>query len=315
MKKTLVALAVLASAGSAQAIEIYNQDRATVNLTGDVEVVYLRDTAENASTQQEIQDADFGFDVRYAVNDDLQVGGYWEFSGDNAGAAEAGNVYVGFYSAMAGSLKIGRLDTVLDDAGIGNDYQFGTAGFFQNGSKFGLDEAIRYDVDKGTWYVSAALAQDKNDSTAVIGEDGYWFDGKAGFRVADFDFTGFLGKLKRDTGTVEADENLYALEARYNGFENIGLAAGYYNVKGDIVNPGTDVKGDAIALDATYSLDAWKFAVGYTRLDGDDQEAENTYYLNAGYGIAPSTTVYAELGGTDADNSQLGFAIGMKSEF
>jgi predicted porin len=82
MKKTLVALAVLA-AGSAQAgIELYNQDKVTVSMTGDVEVVYLKKTDEGADFVQEIQDADFGFDTRYAVNDDLQIGAYWEFSGD-----------------------------------------------------------------------------------------------------------------------------------------------------------------------------------------------------------------------------------------
>ncbi|MGR5456496.1 porin, partial [Vibrio alfacsensis] len=81
MKKTLVALAVLA-AGSAQAgIEIYNENKVTVNLKGDIEVVYKRGYEDNATTKQEIQDADFGFDVRYAINNDLQFGAYWEFDG------------------------------------------------------------------------------------------------------------------------------------------------------------------------------------------------------------------------------------------
>ena len=41
MKKTLLALAVMTAAGSANAaIEIYNQDGVSVGLKGDIEVVY-----------------------------------------------------------------------------------------------------------------------------------------------------------------------------------------------------------------------------------------------------------------------------------
>lgn len=69
MKKTLVALAVLMAASSANAaIEVYNQDGVSVNLKGDIEVVYRNDVTGSSQMQQRIEDADFGFDIRYMVN-------------------------------------------------------------------------------------------------------------------------------------------------------------------------------------------------------------------------------------------------------
>ncbi|KFA96680.1 porin [Vibrio sp. ER1A] len=325
MKKTLVALSVLAAAGSAQAIELYNQDKVTVNMTGDVEVVYLQSTDKNDAYEggfhQEIQDADFGFDTRYAVNDDLQVGAFWEFKGTTDGkvsGTSTGNVYVGLYSQSVGSIRIGKLDTVLDDAGIGSDYQFGIKSFFQNGSKFSVDEAVRYDIDKGTFYFSLAGAQDKNDNSA-IGKNGSWIDGKIGGRFADFDISAFAGKAKIDDATPapSSDESLYAVQGRYEGVENLGLELGYYRVDGDAANPGTDIKTDTFGLAADYTLDAWKFAAGYSRASTDAAGAEDTnnWFVNAGYALAPSTTAYVEFGGTDETDSQTGIAVGLKAEF
>ncbi len=335
MKKTLVALAVLA-AGSAQAgIELYNQDKVTVNMTGDVEVVYLQGTTDGDEFKQEIQDADFGFDTRYAVNDDLQIGAYWEFSGDD-GQADTGDVYLAFYSQAAGSIKFGKTATALDDAGIGGDYQFGINSFFNNGTPFSGDEAIRYDIDKGTFYGTVAFLQDKNGNND-LGEDGTFFDAKIGARVADFDFTGFVGKANfkgtkttttqvADLGTgvvsdvtttadFDADETLYALEARYAGVENLNLAAGYYSLDGDV--SGADVKTDTFGLAADYTISAVTVGAGYSRSSSDAANTDdvNNWYVNAAYSLAPSTKAYAEVGGNDADNSQTGVAIGLKAEF
>ncbi|MDA0109155.1 porin [Vibrio sp. La 4.2.2] len=351
MKKTLVALAVLA-AGSAQAgIEIYNENKVTVNLKGDIEVVYKKGFEDGAETKQEIQDADFGFDVRYAINDDLQFGAYWEFDGsaDNGltgNAVKAGNTYVGVYSQTAGSLIVGRLDSMLDDAGIGSDYQFGLNSFFSNGSPFGADESIRYDIDKGNFYGGIAYKQDKNGN-AGLGTDGYMVDAKAGFRVADFDFTGFFGQadFKGDNLALIPDsmndgdkETLYAIEGRWSGVENLNLELGYYNMKMD-PKAGDSVTAQTFGFAADYTMNQWIFAAGVSQVNLSDDnyvdtsatsqvnnDKETNWFVNAGYKVAPSATVYAEVGGsngyseTDTTNGYytqngVGFAIGAKAEF
>ncbi|MGX9519999.1 porin [Vibrio mediterranei] len=353
MKKTLVALAVLA-AGSAQAgIEIYNENKVTVNLKGDIEVVYKRGYEDNATTKQEIQDADFGFDVRYAINDDLQFGAYWEFDGsaDNGlekNAVKAGNTYVGVYSQAAGSLIVGRLDSMLDDAGIGSDYQFGLNSFFSNGSPFGADESIRYDIDKGNFYGGIAYKQDKNEN-AGLGEDGHMVDAKIGYRVADFDFTGFYGQAEFKGNKNLADgmsdgdkETLYAIEGRWAGVENLNLELGYYNMKMD-PKTGESQTAQTYGFAADYTLNQWVFAGGVSQVNLDkdnivrtsatetvNNDSETNWFVNAGYKVAPAATVYAEVGGSNgysnkygaADGTSkfyaqngVGFAVGAKAEF
>ncbi|MGF1748847.1 porin [Vibrio cionasavignyae] len=346
MKKTLVALAVLA-AGSAQAgIEIYNENKVTVNLKGDIEVVYLKGVEDGASMHQEIQDADFGFDTRYAINDDLQFGAYWEFDGANSSvtkgtstAAHAGNTYVALYSQAAGSLKVGRLDTILDDAGVGSDYQFGVNSFFSNGSPFGGDEAIRYDLDKGMFYGGIAYKQDKNKNNG-LGADGNMVDAKVGVRVADFDFTGFYGQADFKGASAKPGldkESLMAVEARFAGVENLNLELGYYSMKMD-PTAGDSTTDSTIAFAADYTFNQIVFAGGVSQSNYDQaQSASSTdastydkqigWFVNAGYKVAPGATVYAEVGGNDgytdvgtttAPNIQkngTGFAVGVKAEF
>ncbi|OIN26226.1 porin [Vibrio barjaei] len=351
MKKTLVALAVLA-AGSAQAgIEIYNENKVTVNLKGDIEVVYLKDVTDGAEFQQQIQDADFGFDTRYAINDDLQFGAYWEFDGANdsvtkgtSKTVEAGNTYVGVYSQAAGSLIVGRLDSVLDDAGIGSDYQFGVNSFFSKGSPFGADESVRYDLDKGMFYGALAYKQDKNGN-ASLGKDGYMFDGKVGVRVADFDFTGFYGnadfsgddaRLGGSETKLEGKETLYAVEGRWAGVENLNLELGYYNMKLDPTGDESLTR-QTYAFAADYTINQIIIAAGVSQSKYDEDLSDGTangtwdtqtnWFVNAGYLVAPGATVYAEVGGNDGysnvgtsaapdiKQNGTGFAVGVKAEF
>lgn len=319
MKKTLVALSVLAaSTGSVQAFEVYNQDGVTVGLHGDIEVVYKNETTRS-SYQQEIQDADFGFDVRYAINEEVSFGGYWEFdgassdvTGGQSDSADVGDTFVALYTQSYGSVKIGRTCTALDDAGIGSDYQYGINSFFSNDGAYCADEIVRYDFDSESFYMTAAFAQDKNGSENGIDDNGSHADFKLGYRVADFDFTAFLGK---SDVTTSKSEVLTALEARFAGIENVGLAVAYYGL--DQEDGSVDMKTTTIALAADYTMNDWLFAAGYSFSDTDEagkDDAQN-WYLNAGYALAPSTTTYAEIGGDNGDNSDIALAIGVKASF
>ncbi len=320
MKKTLVALSVIMAATSAQAIELYNQDGVSVDLKGDVEIRYKKGTADGSEMKQEIDDADFGFDTRYAVNDELKIGAFLEFSGDNndraSGNTSVGNVYFGFYHTEFGTLKIGKLDTQLDDAGIGSDYLFGVNSFFKD-ANFGGEEAVRYDLDKGNFYFGLGLIQDKHNAQN-IGEDGNYFDLKVGARVADFDFTAFYGSadLQGAGMTVEEKESLLALEARFAGVENLNLEAGYYRVESD-PKGGDKEDANTAAFAADYTMDKVTFAGGLsnTSYSEDGKDSHTDWFLNAGYGIAPNTTVYAEVGGNNKKDSETGYGVGIKASF
>ncbi|KGY09559.1 porin [Vibrio sinaloensis] len=315
MKKTLVALSVLMAATSAQAIELYNQDGATVNMGGDIEVRYKKDTAKDSEFKQEIDDSDLNFDIRYAVNDQLSVGGYWELNDLATKDGEGGDAYVSFITTEFGTVKIGKTATQLDDAGVGSDYLFGIESFVE-ATDFSGDEVVRYDLDKGNFYFGLAAMQDKANED-LVGEDGNYFDFKAGYRVADFDLSAFYGKAKLrgsdDDGAVEADLSIGALQATYGGIENLNLEVGYY--KAEESKADTDAQTFAFAAD--YTMDKVKFAGGISSTDYSvsSKEDHKDWFINAGYTLAPNTTVYAEVGGNDKEESETGFGVGIKSSF
>jgi predicted porin len=304
MKKTLVALSVLAAASAQAGFEIYNQDGVTVNMGGDIEVVYVQAKKKDSNPVQEIQDADLDFDVRYAVNDSFQVGGFWQFT--DVGQTE-GDAYVAVYSDNYGSLKFGRTCTALDDAGIGSDYQFGLNTFFNGSEVYCADEIARYDFDNGTFHATLAAAQDMNGNESLSNSSTF-VDGKLGYRVADFDLVAFYGNGTMASGV---EETLWSAQVKYSGIENVELAAAYYDMTGK-PSTGDKTDTDTIALAATYSMDKVTFAAGYsmsssnanlygTDVNGNQIEEKdlNAWYINAGYSIAPNTTLYAEVGGDD----------------
>jgi len=318
MKKTLVALSVLAASASATAgFEIYNQDGVSVNLGGDIEVVYVKSTTKDSKAEQQIQDADVALDVRYAVNDSIQVGGFWQINDvgvDNDGD-NAGDAYVAVYSDSFGSIKVGRTCSALDDAGIGSDYQFGLTTFFEDSEVYCADEIVRYDVDKGNFYGTFAVVQDVNGNESLAPSSTY-FDGALGYRVADFDFVGFYGQGDVLDGADKVEQTTWSVQAKYNGIENLGLAVAYYDMIGKpLVGEKSDT--DTIAFAATYTIEKTTLAAGYSTSGNNDAAVadEDYWYVNAGYSVAPNTTLYAEVGGTDKKDTDTGYAVGVKAFF
>jgi predicted porin len=310
MKKTLLALSVLVASTAANAgIEIYNKDGATVNLGGDLEVVYKKSFDKDSTPEQQIQDADIKFDVRYAVNDEVTVGGYWEFQGDDSNTTDGsdammGDVYFAVYTANMGTLKVGDTCTIGDSMGVGSDYQFGLSKAIDSSAAFCGDEVIQYTLDKGMFYGGIAYRDNQTDAF-VSGPE--MVDMKVGFRAADFDVTAFYGDV------ASSEDDFAAFEVVYSGFDAITLEAGYYTTDGATSNDG----GDTISAAAEYSVNAWSFAVGVSDRDFNDPSAEDStvYFVNADYAVAPGTKLYAEIGGTDEDGKETGYAAGVKVEF
>jgi len=339
MKKTLLALAVLAAAGSAQAgIELYNQDGVTVNLKGDIEITY-QNSIYSSSMSQQIEDADFGFDVRYAMNDQVSFGAMWEFNGSDSNNEEwtkNGDNWVALFTKDFGSIKFGRLCTAIDDIGIGNDYQFGIDSFFSKDTFECQDEAVRYDYDNGMFYATLGYVQNKidgkvgkknaNDIAANQGSEGDYIDGYVGARfagfdvkaiVADYDSDREVSELGTDGKSLAISNTLFGLEAAYSGVENLNLSVGYYSV--DRTQGTANQDNDTWALAADYTMGKWNFGTGYSDSSSDVANSDSSrWFVNAGYALAPATTAYVEFAGVDSDttlaNDNLA-AVGVKASF
>jgi len=330
MKKTLVALSVLAASAAAPfanaAIELYNEEGITVNLKGDIEVVYRNDVDGDSQMEQRIEDADFGFDIRYMVNEDWTVGAYWEFNGSEATNSEVtrnGDTYVAAYHKTAGSIKFGRTCTAADDLGVGSDEAFGIKTFLDTQTDECSDEAVRYDFDNGDFYATLGFVQNKVDVSLLKstgrtdvkdGSGDTYYDARAGFRAADFDVSAFIAQYDAEDSTAQNDDSSYALEVVYTGIENVKLEAAYYGVNADADNSDNSV----VALAAGYTMGKVGFAAGYSFSDHDvSSEDTDRWFVNTTYGIAPNTKLYAEVGGIDKDglDDNTGLAIGVEASF
>ncbi|WP_375753487.1 porin [Vibrio sp. HN007] len=315
MKKTLIALSVLVAAGAANAsINIYTADGVTVDMKGDMEVVYKKNDAKDASPKQEIQDADLGFDVRYAINEDISGGAYWEFQGDSknsdgvntsdSSTVSMGDVYFALYSKSMGTLKVGDTCTLGDDLGIGADYQFGLNKVFDSSAAFCADEVIKYTLDKGAYYGGIAYRDNQHGSGAEM------TDMRVGVRFADIDALVYYGDVAR------TDDDILAFEVIYSGVDALTLEAGYYDANGKLATDG----GKTWALGAEYAINSKvSVAAGYSDTDPANSATKDVtkYFVNVDYKLAPGTKLYAEIGEEDdgAADVELGYAAGVKVEF
>jgi predicted porin len=280
--------------------------------------------------EQVIEDADFGFDVRYAVNSDWTVGAFWEFNGsDNANAEDTknGDTYVAAYHEKFGSIKFGRLCTAIDDLGIGSDEAFGIKTYFDNTTNECADEGVRYDFDNGDVYMTVGYVQDKVDGSSNLeeaGTDDEYMDARFGYRLTDFDISAFFS----NTDTSDAiDHQGYGAELVYSGIENTYLSTAYYATTSD----AKDDDNSTIAFAAGYTMGLWGFNAGYSigshdgKYDADDadlgvevgdsKDADN-WFVNTTYAVAPNTNTYVEVGGESSKrDTGTALAIGVEASF
>ncbi|WP_435247314.1 porin [Vibrio sp. nBUS_14] len=321
MKKTLLALAVMTAAGTANAAVMYDDNDVTVTIKGDIDVHYIKTSDKNQDAQIAVDDADFGFGLKYNVTDELAVGGALNIDGDasidedgqdeNQGI-EVNEVYVGLMYGP-NTLTFGEQYTVRDDSGIGGDYEFGLAGAVDNSDFYG-PQVVKYVYDAGEmFYGAASFSAYENGAKGRVDGDSET-DIRLGARVADFDFTVYLGKTKKS----QVDEDHYILEGRYT-LDALELAATYAASTTDNGVAGTaDVDTDVIGVAATYTLsEQVSFAAGYSIMDNDTAGSKEVGqgYVNTTYNFTSQVWSYAEVGFTDEDNKDTAYVVGMGVKF
>lgn len=314
MKKTLLALSVLA-AGSAQAgINLYDANGVVVDLSGAAEVQYIQkiqDKDNNNDAGLRLDDGDLQINTTIAVTDQLNAVAGIGFAFEDREVTND-ELWVGLGGDF-GTLTFGRQLYIIDDAGIGKDYELG---FEQiNFVKTEGDEAIKYVFDNGQFYfgISHDLDAQGND---FQGDDGSVTDGRIGARFADFDVRAYYytaSDLDVDGSLTDVDG--YNLEAEYV-MGQFAFAASYGNVEYKDVASGLKDDVDLIELAGSYTMGKNTFALGYNRADYDSETIDNVY-ANITHQLHSNVKVYGELGWADADDADLdvGYLVGMEVVF
>lgn len=124
MKKSIIALAVLASITSVNAATVYDKDGTTLDLFGRIEVAYqdgdaaIADKTSNITSNDNsiVNSARFGMSGRSRINDNLYAVGMGEWdigSGDSFNGFKARHQFIGIDAQNYGTLLFGRGDNAF----------------------------------------------------------------------------------------------------------------------------------------------------------------------------------------------------------
>ena len=322
MKKTLLALSVLA-AGSAQAgINLYDANGVVVDLSGAAEVQYLQpiqDKDSNADSGLHLDDGDLQLNTTIAVNSQLNAVAGIGFAFESRDVTND-ELWVGLGGDF-GTLTFGRQLLISDDAGIGKDYELG----FEQ-IDFGVtegNETIKYVFDNGQFYVGLshdldADADTKADAaTDFLNSDGTITDGRIGARFGDLDVRAYYYTAESSSlDAVKQERDIFNLEGQYV-MGQWAFAASYGQIENKTAGVKT-VDADVIEVAGSYTMGKNTFALGYNRLDDDaTNDTIDNVYGNVTHQLHSNVKAYAELGWADSDSTDLdvGYLVGMEVVF
>ncbi|MEC6795879.1 porin [Photobacterium sp. S4TG1] len=328
MKKTLLALAVLTAAGSANAgINLYDANGVKVDLSGAAEVQLYDGFEKNADSTIRLDDGDLVLHATVAVSDNLNVVSGTAFKYESRDLQNY-ELWTGF-SGEFGTITIGRQLLVSDDSGIGKDYELG-AGQVDFAQTEG-DRVAKYVYDNGTFYTAVSHEMDTDHSTTIT-------DGRVGFRTGGLDVRvyGYDGKRIGLKGLTEfndkngnpiiipgeAGEDIggYNLEAEY-AMGAINLAASFGQVKYQAADTKVTQKNiDLYEINGSYTIDKTTLALGYVRGEDkvDNGNVINNVYANVTQQLHSNVRAYLELGYSDDKKDELedfGYVAGLEVKF
>ncbi|MBF9000006.1 porin [Vibrio nitrifigilis] len=347
MKKTLLALAVLASvAGTANAAEILKTDSASVDFYGqlreELKQIDYDDGAKSTDTSTTLKSGSSraGVTAAYALTDDLKALASVEFGIGQSNSGDNRKHWIGISSDKYGTLTLGKQSIITDDVwGVENDWiGYGysvlpeASGYDMNWTQ---NAELRYDVEGDAGWLKVAYGYDNGNedpttaelylgttvgSFDIYGGVGYQEDKTSSTSTANKTFTGTDNATYTvaTTTTSVSDTELKhgMLTVNYNGDGwNLGTTYWHAEVKDNDAN--TKLTSDSYVVAGAYSITKKTSLYGGYEYINDFQSEGNTYnnvYGGVLYQYASWTKLYAETGYTDSDvtNSDSYYGVGVR---
>ncbi|BDU40017.1 porin [Vibrio nigripulchritudo] len=323
MKKTLLAVAALAAAGSVNAAEVYNNEGSTLDINGRAfAIMQVEDSGAGSESSISDGGSRLGFTAKHQATEGVAAIGRFEVEYSGAQATKAGTTdeeiniafssrdfYAGLEFTNIGTLTFGRQTTIFDDAAFrgGFDEWYG---YSQQLADRGRDNGIvKFSANKLVENLTAGVtyqfAQDDNKH-------------RSGFTIAGaYDLPMGLGL---SAGFYDYADEVYAgraTEANYSGF-NLGASYKINAMKfgADFSmedQDGTDVT--AWRIGGEYNLNAARIYGGYGEVDADEADKESGFYAGVGYALGSKTTVFVEYSQKDTATDFSGATAGIVVNF
>ncbi|MBD0786984.1 porin [Vibrio sp. Y2-5] len=318
MKKTLLALAVLAAAGSVNAANLYENDATAVNISGEIDALYKDLSVKSGGANYKNTDgalsawANVQFDIDHKLSDAVTAFGSFEIEGDNGSTTSVDDAFVGFKGAF-GKVKIGETGSsyaLLEKAELTNE---GADTDLVYNSTESDGHGIRYEITVAdNLYLSADYQTTKD---ANKGND--WAVG-ADYSIGDF--TIGLAYQQADEDAVTYNRNAVGTSVAYEA-NGLYVAATYsqYEGQGDVNVEGGDTSydlgdhdGNTAALAASYSFSDYKVYGAYQTIMADkttsganlDADIKN-WYVGVEYAVMANLTAFAEYNAAELSGSDV----------
>lgn len=318
MKKSVVALSLMAASGAVNAAQIDALSDVQLDLSGEADIQLYKSQSKEDDLEVNLNEFTLTVTPSYEVSERLKVAvpmGLTEEDGD----IELDDYYLEFELDRAHRLSIGSQSTIFDDAGIGQDYMFGFTAFVEDLDSKG-EQVIKYKYDGGeVFYAGIAYLTHNNTTDADHNSSDYVIDGNIGARIEDWNIALFAARSESlddpDSSTLQLVEDNYELDVTYT-IGDLAFGGTYGFTKSEQVS-GSDNKVKRFGLTtALTNQGRWSYAAGWAIVDNDSRtDKVNDFYINTTYDIIDNIYAYAELGLTDDDNQDTGYVVGLDFTF
>jgi len=283
MKKTLLALAVMAVAGTANAAAtLHDADGVKETVAGSVDVQLIKKAG--AKTDIHLGDADVNIGIEVAAGDDLTVFANYELEADEHDAAVTSGDINGGFKGSWGTLTLGEAgDAFSAGANKGKETEIEVA---KDG--LGGNDVIKYEhtVEDVSFAVSYNL---DNDSTSGFAAN------------VSTTFSGVT--LKGTASSADGDHSAYGITATY--------AADAFSAGAAAIQAKTgDAKATDFDLYVGYKAGDTQYYAGFDQGKVGDADATNAYYLNATHTLHANVSLYGEVGQqAEEERALVGFNV------
>lgn len=307
MKKTLLALAVMAVAGTANAAAtLHDADGVKATLAGSVDVKLEKIGGAKANIA--LGDADATFAIEVAAGDDLTVfGNYAVKTAESADDVKAKNAAGTELDVLVPGAKV-----TAGDINGGFKGSWGTVTLGQAGSAFsaGTTKAKTAKLENA----KSGLEENNvvkyehtvNDVSFAVSYDIDADDKKSGFAGnVSGTFSGLTVKASAATLSSEGTDNTntYGVTLTYAQDAFSAGIAGIQEKTGNAKDTDFDVF-------VGYKADDTQFYLGADSSKAGDKDTERAYYLNATHTLHANVSLYGEVGKKVKDNVALvGFNV------
>jgi predicted porin len=319
----IVIAAMVAAAGSVHAATVLEKDNFTYKISGDWQIQFRQDAGEDQDLDVEYDDLELKNHVDYKINDSVTAFGQLDFGFKNAADKSNENEGPHLEEAFVGfkikdiKLFVGKTDSAGDEFGIQGtketivaDDAFNEYGVVDGDDLIGISAKFADMFKVVAAYEIEAESEKSN-------ENGTFYD----IFVA-MDLKGVsLGAAYQNVEAYESDAEttVWGVQASYDaGFASLAVD---YSVADD------DVNEIAIwNLFVAVPIKAVTLGAGYVSLNPENDTAEDEndtadditgWYANVIYKVpsAKNVRLFAEVGGSDEEDHDLGYLVGLRIKF